>query len=100
MRDSHDHGGRDRGKGEEHRPHPKKHDTYESDGKKSGCHGNTERKTEVAKRGGCYIYSGPNSYSTCLEWKNLGAILRERKEKNTHEQEQGTETTQLGLIGL
>ena len=52
---SHDNSGGDRGKGEEKRPHPKKHDTYMSDGKKSGCHGNTERKTELAKRGGYYI---------------------------------------------
>ena len=84
VRSSHDHGGGDRGKGKEQRPHPKKHDTYKSDGKNSRCHGNTERKTEVAKRGGCYICGGPYGYATKL--KSLGAILRERKEKEAHEE--------------
>ncbi|KAH0721380.1 hypothetical protein KY284_006410 [Solanum tuberosum] len=68
-------------KARKQRPHPKKHDTYKSDGKKSGRHGNAERKIEVANN-------------------NLGAILRERKEKGAQEQEQGEGTTQLGLIGL
>ena len=92
--------GGDRGNGKEHRPHPKKHDTFKSDGKKSGCHGNTEKSTEVAKRGSCYICGGPHGYARCPELKSLGAILRKRKEKEAHEQEQGAETTQLGLIGL
>ncbi|XP_049394675.1 uncharacterized protein LOC125858961 [Solanum stenotomum] len=100
MRGSHDHGGGDRGKGEEQRPHPKNHDTYKSDGKKSGRHGNMERKIEVANKGGCYICGGPHGYARCPELKSLGAILRERKEKDAQEQGQGAETTQLGLIGL
>lgn len=49
---SHDHGKGDCRKGEEQRPHAKKYNTYKSDGKKSVRHGNTERKTEIAKRGG------------------------------------------------
>ena len=77
MRGRHDHGGGDRGKGEEQRPNLKKHDTFKSDGKKSGCHGNTEKSTEVAKRDGCYICGGPYGYATKL--KSLGAILQERK---------------------
>ena len=85
MRGSHDNGGGDRDKGEEQRPHPKKHDTYKSDGKNSRCHGNTERKTEVAKRGGCYICGGPHGYTRCPELKSLGAILQDRKEKKAHE---------------
>ncbi|TMW91091.1 hypothetical protein EJD97_014797 [Solanum chilense] len=63
------------------------------------------RKTEVAKRGGCYICGGPHGYARCLELKSFGAILRERKEKEAHEQEQGakvnimtkTAATRLGL---
>ncbi|XP_019066460.2 probable pectinesterase 56 [Solanum lycopersicum] len=55
MRGSQDHDGGDGGKGEEQRPHPKKHDTNKSDNKKSGRHGDMERTIEVAKRGGCYI---------------------------------------------
>ena len=43
---------------------------------------------------------GPHGYGRCPELKSLGANLRERKEKEAHEQEQGAETTQLGLIGL
>ncbi|TMW90581.1 hypothetical protein EJD97_015520 [Solanum chilense] len=82
------------------RPHPKKHDTYKSDAKKSGCHVNKEIKTEVAKRGGCYICGGSHCYARCPELKSLGAIVRERKKKESHEQEQGAEMTQLGLIGL
>ncbi|XP_049358818.1 protein DNA-DAMAGE INDUCIBLE 1-like [Solanum verrucosum] len=66
----------------------------------SGHHGNTERKTEVANKGGCYICGGPHGYARCPELKSLGAILREWKEKDAQEQGQGTETTQLGLIGL
>lgn len=100
VRGSHDHGGVDRGKGEEQRPHPKKHDTFKSDGKKSGRHGDMEKNTEISKRGGCYICGGLHSYARCPELKSVGAILRESKEKKAHEQEQGAETTQLGLIRL
>ena len=59
-----------------------------------------ERKTEVAKRGGFYICGGPHGYVRCPELKSLGAILQERKDKEACEQEQGTETTWLGLIRL
>ena len=45
----------DRGKGEEHQPQTKKHDTYNSDGQKFVCYGNTEMKTEFSQKGGCYI---------------------------------------------
>ena len=100
MRGRHDNSGGDRGKGEEQRPNLKKHDTFKSDGKKSGCHGNTERKTEVDKIGGCCICGCPHCYARSPELKRLGAILRERKEKEVREQEQGALMTQLGLIGL
>ena len=100
MRDSHDHGGGYRSKGEEQKLPSKKHDIYNSDGKKSGFHGNTENKTEVAKRGGCHIYGVLHGYARCPELKSLSAILRERKEKEVREQEQGALMTQLGLIGL
>ncbi|KAH0714291.1 hypothetical protein KY284_007196 [Solanum tuberosum] len=59
-----------------------------------------KRKIEVANKSGCYIYGGPHSYARCPELKSLGAILRERKEKDAQEQGQGEGTTQLGLIGL
>ena len=84
---SHDNSGGDRGKGEEKRPHPKKHDTNKSDNKKSGRHGDMERTIEVAKRGGCYICGGSYGYVRCPELKSLGAILREQKQKKAHEQE-------------
>ena len=75
MRGSHDNGGGYRDKGKEQRLHPKKHDTYKSDGKKSGRHGDTERMTKVAKRGGCYICGGPHDYARCPELKRRGVIL-------------------------
>ncbi|XP_027769932.1 uncharacterized protein LOC107009291 [Solanum pennellii] len=98
VRDSHDNGGGDRGECEEQRP--QRHDTYRSNGKKSGEHSNTVRKTQVAKGDGCYICGGPHGYAGCPKLKSFSAILREQKEKEAHEQEQGAETTQLGLIGL
>ena len=52
MRGRPDNGGGDRDKGGKQRPHPNNHDTYKSDGKKFVRHGDTKRKTEVAKRGG------------------------------------------------
>ncbi|TMW81189.1 hypothetical protein EJD97_011267 [Solanum chilense] len=64
MRGSHDHGGGDLTEGEEQRPHPKKHDTYKSDGKKFVRHGDTEIKIEVAKTGGCYICGEPHSFES------------------------------------
>ena len=88
---SHDNGGRDRGECEEQRPHPKKHDTFKSDGKKSGRHGDMEKNTEISKRGGCYICGGSHGYKRGAELKSLGAILRERKEKEAQEKEQGAE---------
>ena len=88
--------GGDRGNGKEHRPHPKKHDTFKSDGKKSGCHGNTEKSTEVAKRDGCYICGMPHCYARFPKLKSLGAILLELKEKNAPKQD----ITLLGLIRL
>ena len=66
----------------------------------SGRHGDTERKTKVGKRGGCYICSGSHGYKRCAELKSLGVILRERKEKEEQEKEQGVEMTQLGFVGL
>ena len=59
-----------------------------------------DRKTEVSKRGGCYICGGPHEYERCSELKSLGAITREQKEKDAQDQGKGVETTQLGLIGL
>ena len=62
VRGSHDNGGGDCGEFKEQRPQPKRqcveqrpqrHDTYMSNGKKSGEHGNTVRKTKVAKGDGC-----------------------------------------------
>ena len=100
IRGSHDHDEGDFGKGEEQRPHPKKHDTNKSDNKKSGRHGDMERTIEVAKRGGCYICGGPHGYARYIELQSLGDILRERKEREAHEQEQVAKATQLGLIGL
>ena len=100
VRGSHDHGGGDRGKGKEQRPHPKKNDTYQSDGKNPRRLGDMERKTEASKRGGCYICSRPHVYASFLELKSLGVILQERKEKDAQDQGQSVETTQLGLIGL
>ena len=93
VRGSHDHGGGDGEKGEDQRPHPKKHDTYKSDGKKSGHHGNMDRMTEVGKRGGCYICGGPHVYARCPKLKNLGSILQYQKKKEANEQDQGSETT-------
>ncbi|KAH0708953.1 hypothetical protein KY284_010380 [Solanum tuberosum] len=100
VRGSHDHGGGDRGKVEEQRPHPKNHDTYKSDGKKFGRQSDVERKTKPTKGNSCYICSGPHGYARCPELKSLGAILREQNEKDAQEQGQGAETTHLGLIGL
>ncbi|XP_055814079.1 UBA domain-containing protein Mud1-like [Solanum dulcamara] len=51
------------------------------------------------KGSGCYICGGPHGYARCLEIKNLGAILWERKDKEV-DQGQGSDTTQLGMIGL
>ena len=62
--------------------HIPRSETYKTDGKKSGRHGNTDRKTEVANKGACYICGGPHGYARCPELKSLGAILRERKEKD------------------
>ena len=73
--------GGDRGKGKEHRPHPKKNDTFKSDGKKSGRHGNTEKSTEVAKRDGCYICCRPHGYTRFPKLKILGAIYPTREER-------------------
>ena len=58
------------------------------------------RKTQVAKGYGFYICGGPHGYAKCPELKNLGAILRERKQKEAHEHDQIEETKQLGLISL
>ena len=77
MRGSHDHGGGDCGKGDEQRPHPKKNDTYKSDGKNPRRLGDMERKIEASKRGGCYTCGGPHSYALM----NIGVILRKQKEK-------------------
>ena len=96
----HDDSGEDCGEGEEQRPQPKRrgeeqrphrHDTYRSNNKKSENRGNTVRK-QVAKGDGCYICSGPHCYSKCHELKSLGAILRERKEKEAQEEDEFEET--------
>ncbi|XP_027768531.1 protein DNA-DAMAGE INDUCIBLE 1-like [Solanum pennellii] len=58
------------------------------------------KKTQVAKGDGCYICGGPHVYAKCSELKNLGAILRERKEKEAQEEDEVEETKQLGLISL
>ena len=60
---------------EEQRPHPKKNNNYESDGKIFVHHGDTKRKTEVAKKGSCCICGGPRGYARCPELKSLGAVL-------------------------
>ena len=94
MRGAHDHGGRDRGKVEEQRPRPKNHDTYRSDGKKFGCHGDMERKVRNhQKKVATYLV---DLIARCPELKSLGSILRERKEKDAQEQGEGAATTQLG----
>ena len=41
-----------------------------------------------------------HSYAKCHELKSLGAILRERKEKEAQEEDEVGETKQLGLINL
>ncbi|TMW81319.1 hypothetical protein EJD97_010398, partial [Solanum chilense] len=101
---SHDDSEEDSGEGEEQRPQPKrrgeeqrphKHDTYKSNGKKSGDRVNTVRNQD-----GCYICSGPHSYKKCPQLKSLCATLRERKEEKSQEEDEVGETKQLGLINL
>lgn len=82
IRGGHDNGGGDRGKGQEKRPRLKNHNSYKSNGKKFVCHDDTEKKTEVAKRGGSYICGGLHGSARCLELKRLGAILRDRERRN------------------
>ena len=69
---SHNNGGGGRGECKEQRPQPKRrgeeqkpyrHDTYRSNGKKSGDHGNTVKKIQVAKGDGCYECGGPHVYA-------------------------------------
>ena len=57
-------------------------------------------RKQVAKGDGCYICSGPHSYAKCPELKNLGAILRQRKEKEAQEEDEVEETKKFGLISL
>ena len=68
-------------KKEEQKPHFRKHDINKFYGKKYVHHGDIEIKTEVSKRGGCYIYGGRHGYARCCELESLGANLRKRKEK-------------------
>uniref|UniRef100_M1AKD3 Uncharacterized protein n=1 Tax=Solanum tuberosum TaxID=4113 RepID=M1AKD3_SOLTU len=60
----------------------------------------TEKKAQTTKGDGCYICGGPHGYAICPKMKNLGAILRERKENDAQEQGQNAGTTQLGMVGL
>uniref|UniRef100_M1DB53 Uncharacterized protein n=1 Tax=Solanum tuberosum TaxID=4113 RepID=M1DB53_SOLTU len=78
----------------------KNHETCKFDGKKSGRQSDMERKAETTKRNGCYIYGGFYGYARCPELKSLGAILWEWKENKAQEPGQGSDTMQLGLIGL
>lgn len=55
------------------------------------------RKTHVCKGDGCYTCGGLHGYASCPELKSLVFILRERKEKDEHEQDQVEETKKLGL---
>ena len=91
---SHDDSGDDSGEGEEQTPQPKRRDTCESSGKKPGDRGNTVRDS----KDGCFICKGPHGYKRCPELKNLGAILRERKEEKA--QEEVGETKHLGVVSL
>lgn len=93
--DSHDDSGEDCGEGEEQRPQPKRHDTYESNSKRFEDRGNTVRNPD-----GCYICKGSHSYKKCPQLKSLGAILRERKKKVAQEEDEVGETKPLGLINL
>ena len=77
MRDSHDHGGGDRGKIEEHSIHPTNHDTYKSDGEKFGRRSDIERNTDPTKRNCCYRCGGTHDYAKCHELKSLGVVSRE-----------------------
>lgn len=47
-----------------------------------------------------YICGRQHGYAKCLELKSIGAILRERIEKDAQEQRQGSSATQLGMIEL
>ncbi|XP_055822010.1 uncharacterized protein LOC129890490 [Solanum dulcamara] len=98
-RSSHAKGGGDRGKGKEQHPPPKSHDSNKSNDRRFRRQGYAERKEKTTKGNGCYICGGPHGYARCLEMKNLGAILRERKDKEL-DQGQGSDMTQLGMIGL
>uniref|UniRef100_M1AFJ1 Uncharacterized protein n=1 Tax=Solanum tuberosum TaxID=4113 RepID=M1AFJ1_SOLTU len=100
VRTSHDKGGGDRVRGKENQAYPKQHDSYKSDGKQFGCQNYKEKKAQTTKRDGCYICGGPHGYARCPEMKNLGAILRERKEKDAQEQGQDAGMMQLGMVGL
>ena len=91
---SHDDSGEDSGEGEEQTPQPKRRDTYGSSGKKPGDRGNTARDS----KDGLLICKRPHGYKRCPELKNLGAILRERKEKKA--QEEVGKTKQLGVVSL
>ncbi|XP_049388521.1 uncharacterized protein LOC125852885 [Solanum stenotomum] len=99
-RSSHAKGGGDRGRGKEQQAHPKQHDPYKTDSRRFVRQNYTKKKAQTTKGDGCYICGGPHGYARCPEMKNLGAILRERKEKDAQEQGQDAGTTQLGMVGL
>ena len=75
-------GGGDYGPGKEQQVHPKQHDLHKSNNKRFGCQNYTEKWAQNNKEDGFYICGGPHGYASCPEMKNLGAILRERKEKD------------------
>ena len=78
----------------------RKHDTYRSDSKKSGYHGNTEIKTEVCQKRWLLHMWWTAWLCKVPRAEDPYAILRERKKKEAHEQQQGADTTPLGLIGI
>ena len=97
---SHAKGGGDRGQGKKQQTHPKQHDPHKPDTKRFVHKNYTEKRVQTSKGDGCYICGGPHGYARCPEMKNLGSILRERKEKDSQEQGQDAGTTQLVMIVL
>ncbi|TMW92616.1 hypothetical protein EJD97_012790 [Solanum chilense] len=80
--------------GFKHEPHDKLKvkDTTSSHAKGGGDRGRGREQQEQP--------SGPHGYARCTEIKNLGAMLRERKEMDAQEQWKDAGTMELGMVGL
>ncbi|XP_055806925.1 uncharacterized protein LOC129875680 [Solanum dulcamara] len=92
-------GGGDHNKGKEKNPPTKSHDANKSDGRRFEWQGDAKRKEQTTKGNNFYICGGPHSYARCLEMKNLGTILQERKDKEVN-QGHSSSMTHLGMIRL